>query len=166
MMNKNIKRITLFLIGIVFLLQGCSFKNRATENEYYINIEKEKEKLYIGMDKKDIKKLLDKKIDYIEKEGCAKSYITRQYIYKDYIIWTKKEEKNEKVVKIIVNNDSIKTEKEIKVGDKIDKAKKLYGDDYLEEEGKIKYEKPKVNIYFYISDDRIISIEYLSKHFK
>lgn len=151
--------ILLFMSAIIFV--GCSFRRNEGNDNYYI--EEGQEKIYPNMKASEIKTILDKKESYSEKEGCAGAKCIKVYGYKDFEIWTYNDNDIEKVLKVIVKGNKVKTKSGLTIGDSKEKVKKLYGDDFLDDDGNMKYEKQKLNITVKISDDKVIQIEYSSK---
>lgn len=108
-------------------------------------------------------KALGKEDNFFSAPSCAFQGKTKIYEYKDYTVSVVEEPKKEGLVfSVLLTDESVITSEGVKIGDDVQKMKKVYGKPVDTTDASFVYRKGDVELIFIHEDDEITSIEYRS----
>ena len=108
-------------------------------------------------------KALGKEDNFFSAPSCAFQGKTNIYEYKDYTVSVVEEPKKEGLVfSVLLTDESVMTSEGVKIGDDVQKMKKVYGKPVDTTDASFVYRKGDVELIFIHEDDEITSIEYRS----
>ncbi|MCR5154750.1 MAG: hypothetical protein K6B75_07890 [Lachnospiraceae bacterium] len=109
-------------------------------------------------------KALGDDYQYFESPSCAYIGMDKCYTYSNFTIYTYGEaDGTDHILQLVFNNDLIKTDEGIMVGDTAEKVLETYGNDYIESNGSYAYVKGTSQLIFITKNDRVSSIQYYYK---
>ncbi len=94
--------------------------------------------------------------------SCAFDGEERIYRYSGFDIYTSWENGEEIIERVTVTEDSVATERGIRVGDSFHDVVKLYGRDYEKKGENIEYDGERCRLQFFFSEGKVTSIRYLA----
>lgn len=171
------RKLTIYLLLglLLILLIGCSSESKdinepineidnTTEDEVAINesYTYEYQDVTIAFDTKAapiLKKLGDEN-SYFESESCAFPGLDKIYTYPGIEIQTYEKDGVDYIISLSFLDDTITTNKGIRLFDSISKVIDIYGDNYEMASGLYTYTKGDTTLSFLVKDDEVISIEY------
>lgn len=103
---------------------------------------------------------LGEEISYFESESCAFPGLDKVYTYPGLEIQTYEKEGVDHILTINILDDTIATNKGIRLFDASSKVIDTYGENYEENSGQYIYKKGNTQLSFLIKDDEVIAIEY------
>ena len=102
---------------------------------------------------------------YFEAPACAFDGVEKTYTYNNGAVevrtYTNSEGKDF-VNFVVLKNDLVSTDEGLSVGDKVDKVKECYGEDYKDNNGSFEYAKGNMKLLIVIEEDTVVSIQYIS----
>lgn len=105
---------------------------------------------------------LGEEISYFESESCAFPGLDKVYTYPGLEIQTYEKDGIDHILSINILDDTIATNKDIRLFDSFSKVEEAYGENYEEETGQYIYTKGNTKLSFLVKDDEVIAIEYLA----
>lgn len=176
------KKLSLILMAVLFLLAGCSSGTSTTKSLANINPNSagtgtsktsegtEESKGYIFENKgiiiamhakvAPILESLGKSTGYFEAESCAFQGMEKTYTYGGFELHTYESDKVDYVASVILLDDSVSTKEGIFINSNLDDVLKAYGDKYTKKLSSYTYELDKSKLSFLIENDKVTSIEY------
>lgn len=169
------KKIIVFLMFtlLIFTLIGCSGENANTSEtgeEESVDSETEVVESYaynydgteikLNSKAKPIIDALGKEMNYFESESCAFPGLDKVYTYPGLEIQTYEKDGVDHILSINILDDTIATNKGIRLFDTSSKVVETYGENYEENSGLYIYKKGETQLSFLIKDDEVIAIEY------
>lgn len=97
---------------------------------------------------------------YFEAASCAFNGLDKMYTYSSFELDTYPMGDKDYVSLILFKDDSISTAEGVSIGDPEEKIVQVYGDDALEEDGMIVYQKDGMKLCFIVNEGSVSSIEY------
>ncbi len=118
-------------------------------------------KIKVDMDMAEVLDAIGEPMQYYEATSCAFEGLDKTYTYPSFVITTRPDGEQDLVSCITLTDDSVSTVEGAYIG--CDKAllEELYADG-KESTGGIKYSKGDSTLHFILSENEVISIEYLS----
>lgn len=118
----------------------------------------------IGMNDKmeDLLPGLGQAVEYFEADSCALPGKEKIYTYSGFEIHTYEDNGDDRVLSILILDDSIPTKEGVYLYSDFDSLMEKYGDNYVQELSSYKYERDKSQLVFLIEDDEVTSIEYMA----
>jgi C-terminal processing protease CtpA/Prc len=169
-----LKKIILFLLITLLLIStiGCSSSDTTKEESTQEVVSTEEEivesysytynetEIELNAQAKPILDALGEEISYFESESCAFPGLDKVYTYPGLEVQTYEKEGIDHILSINLLDDTIATNKGIRLFDSITKVKDTYGDNFKEKAGHYIYTKGKTKLSFLIKDNEVIAIEY------
>lgn len=170
-----LKKITIFLLItlISIMLMGCndeSVDNNETDPQESNVTETEViesysytyngTKIEINSKAEAVLEDLGEEINYFESESCAFPGLDKVYTYPGLEIQTYEIEGVDHILSVNILDDTIGTNKGIRLFDSSSKVIETYGENYEENAGQYIYKKGETKLSFLIKDDEVIAIEY------
>ena len=170
-----LKKITVFLlITLMFImLIGCndeSVDNNETDPQESNVTETEviesytytynDTKIEINSKAEPILDDLGEETSYFESESCAFPGLDKVYTYPGLEIQTYEKDGIDHILSVNILDDTIGTNKGIRLFDSSSKVIETYGENYEENTGQYIYKKGETKLSFLIKDDEVIAIEY------
>lgn len=165
--------IILMITLLTFTLFGCNDENAnssETEPEKSIDSEAEAVESYaynyngteieLNSKAKPIIDALGEEINYFESESCAFPGLDKIYTYPGLEIQTYEKDGVDHILSINILDDTIATNKGIRLFDTSSKVVETYGENYEENSGQYIYKKGQTQLSFLIKDNEVIAIEY------
>ena len=98
---------------------------------------------------------------YHESPSCAYTGLDKCYVYKGFSIYTYPDDKGaDRVLQIVLTDDSLRTPEGLIIGDTAQKVIELYGEDYAESNGSYAYTRGKTALMIIMKNGRVLSIQY------
>jgi len=171
-MQKKVIGFLLFTL-LIFTLVGCneeSANTNETDSEESIDSETKVVESYtynydgieikLNSKAKPIIDALGEEINYFESESCAFPGLDKVYTYPGLEIQTYEKEGIDHILSISILDDTIATNKGIRLFDTSSKVVETYGENYEEDSGQYIYKNGETKLSFLIKDDEVIAIEY------
>ena len=100
---------------------------------------------------------------YFEAESCAFEGLDKTYTYSGFVITTRPEGEKDFVNSILLTDDRVTTPEGIYIGATGDDVTAAYGDSTAGFDTLLTYTKNGTTLNFVLSEDKVISIEYLAE---
>ncbi len=117
----------------------------------------------VDMDMDPVFERLGEPVKYYGADSCAFDGQDKVYTYASFVITTRPEADRDLISCITLTDDSVSTPEGAYIGCSKAQVEELYGKGE-EHMGGVKYHKGNCTLHFIISQDKVISIEYLSKN--
>lgn len=100
---------------------------------------------------------------YFEAESCAFEGLDKTYTYSGFVITTRPEGEKDFVNSILLTDDSVTTPEGVYIGSSGDDVIAAYGESQAGFDTLLTYTKDGTTLNFILSEDKVISIEYLAE---
>lgn len=100
---------------------------------------------------------------YFEAESCAFEGLDKTYTYSGFVITTRPEGEKDFVNSILLTDDSVTTPEGVYIGSSGDDVIAAYGESKEGFDTLLTYTKEGTTLNFILSEDKVISIEYLAE---
>lgn len=151
------KYLIVSVIAFLFLI-GCSSSN---DQESLFVFEISNQKMVIGSEVKNTIKNIGTPLTQFSSPSCAFTGDDTVYDYGSYQITTYDANGTEIFTGVYIMDTSISTKEGIKIGDRLEDMKRIYGDNYVENYGAYTYTSGLTDLSFVIVNNVITSISYL-----
>ena len=154
------KRLSLIFAAI--LLLTCCFaacvQNKHGEYNFFYN----GTVIRIGDDGNTVASALGTPVDYIEEDSCGGEGPDKTFVYPGFRYDTVMQNGVDRIVKIVLTDDSVATPQGIKIGDTKSAVIAAYGDGYTETaDGSLVYTDGNAKLMFGIRDGVVTAIHYI-----
>ncbi len=152
----------LSLIFAAILLLTCCFaacdQNKGGEYIFAYN----GQSIHIGDDGNTVAAALGTYSDYIEEDSCGGEGPDKTFVYPGFRYDTVMQGGVDRIVKIVLTDDSVATPQGIKIGDAKSAVVSAYGDGYTETaDGSLVYTDGNAKLMFGIRDGVVTAIHYI-----
>lgn len=166
MKNKIIEVMLIVVIAIILIVGGILLKdnkNKPVEK----TISKVENVYSLKVAGKDIvlnevydEEKLGKAESCFEVPSCAFEGMDKLYSYENYQIQTYQDGNEDKIFSIDLLNENIQTTEGIKIGSTLEEMKKVYGENYTQNDTEYTYTLGKTTINFIVEDEKIATVNY------
>lgn len=154
------KRLSLIFAAILLLvccLTACD-QNKGGEYSFTYN----GQDVRIGEDGNAVASALGSPVDYIEEDSCGGEGPDKTFIYPGFRYDTVMQGGVDRIVKIVLTDDSVATPQGIRIGDAKSAVVSVYGDGYTETaDGGLVYTAKDTKLMFGIRDGVVTAIHYI-----
>ena len=154
------KRLSLIFAAILLLvccLTACD-QNKGGEYSFTYN----GQDVRIGEDGNAVASALGSPVDYIEEDSCGGEGPDKTFVYPGFRYDTVMQGGVDRIVKIVLTDDSVATPQGIRIGDAKSAVISAYGDGYTETaDGGLVYTDGNAKLMFGIRDGVVTAIHYI-----
>lgn len=154
------KRLSLIFAAILLLvccLTACD-QNKGGEYSFTYN----GQDVRIGEDGNAVASALGSPVDYIEEDSCGGEGPDKTFVYPGFRYDTVMQGGVDRIVKIVLTDDSVATPQGIRIGDAKSAVISAYGDGYTETaDGGLVYTAKDTKLMFGIRDGAVTAIHYI-----
>ncbi|MBE6698276.1 MAG: hypothetical protein E7581_07120 [Ruminococcaceae bacterium] len=149
------------IMAIVLLLGICLVACDAGKGGEYL-FAYNGQSIHIGDDGNTVAAALGAYTDYIEEDSCGGEGPDKTFVYPGFRFYTVMQNGVDRIVKIVLTDDSVATPQGIKIGDAKSAVVAAYGDSYTETaDGGLIYTDGSTKLMFGIRDGVVTAIHYI-----
>ena len=156
------KKILIYflLAAMIFSLVACKDNKTSDENEKVYTFSVGTTQIAINDDAAPILAALGEWRDYAESASCAFVGLDKIYVYSGFEIQTYPVEGKDYIYMIILQDDTVATEKGIRIGNSESSVIEAYGTPDQKTEGALTYNGKGMYLQFLLRDGVVTSIQY------
>ncbi len=153
------KKLSLLLIAVLLLGTLLCACEQGTGGEY--SFAYNGKTFRIGEDGNAVAASLGAYTDYIEEDSCGGEGPDKSFVYPGFRFDTVMQNGTDRIVRIVVTDDSVATPQGVKIGDAKSAVVSAYGDGYIQTaDGNLVYSDGYTKITFGIRDGVVTAIHY------
>lgn len=152
--------IYILLAAMVFTLVACKENEPSTEEEKVYTFTNGTIQIAINADAAPVLAALGEWRDYAESASCAFVGLDKVYVYAGFEIQTYPMGEKDYIYMIILQDDTVATEKGIRIGDSAEAVVAAYGTPDQKTDGALTYNAKGMYLQFLLRDGAVTNIQY------